>query len=410
MKKPDMFRTAFQAYAVEDQVGEGANSVVYRACTEDESVFAVKVLKSEKTTRKRMLRFENEYRFCSATRHPNIVCVLDYGIHVDDAPFFVMHLYEGSLRSLIGRIEPDTVLRLFSKILDGLEAAHLKGVAHRDLKPENVLVNGEGIDVVVADFGIAAFHDEELYEAVETDSRERLGSFQYAAPEQRIRGASVGELSDIYSLGLILNELYTGQLALAQNYKTIGGASAEHSFLDPIVNRMLQQEPEARYASIADLKGAIALQVSEAESVQKLNRLQEQVIPVGEIDDPLVLDPLSIIGKDWNEGMLSIRLSQPVTEKWQTVLARTPGLSYYPGLEPARYGVRGDQVVVVVGSQMAKRAYAQFVEWLPTVRKAYEQAVSTELRTQERARKQRLECEREKEQERLRVLRELEGG
>ena len=410
MKKPDILRTAFHEYAVEKQVGQGANSVVYSVRSDQDEILAAKALCAEKCTRKRMLRFENEYRFCISMRHPNIVSVVDSGLHDGTVPFFLMPLYEDSLESLKCRIEPESVLDVFSKILEGLEAAHLQGVTHRDLKPANILVDGDGVEVVVADFGIAAFHDEDLYVAVETDSRERLGSFQYAAPEQRIRGAEVGVGADIYSLGLILNELFTGELALAQNYKTIGCCYEEFSFLDPVVNRMLQQNPAERYASVLELKHDISLHTSRALSQQKLDQLALQVVPEDEVTDPLVLQPVEIVGKDWNDNVLTIELSQPLTKKWQDVMGgKTGGLSYRPNLHPGQYRVRDGKLVVSVSAQMAKTAYEQLRGWLPTIRKSYKDHVERELKERKRMREQKLQAERDKERERIRVLKELEG-
>src|SRR3972149_4359299 len=118
-----------------------------------------------------------------------------------------MPLFDSSLRPLMrAGLPQDTVLRYFSQILDGTEAAHLHNVAHRDLKPENILFENAAARLVVADFGIARFQEEELYTAVETKASDRLANFQYAAPEQRLRGAEVDYRADIYSLGLLLNE------------------------------------------------------------------------------------------------------------------------------------------------------------------------------------------------------------
>jgi serine/threonine protein kinase len=79
----------------------------------------------------------------------------------------------------------------FSQLLDGVEAAHLQQVVHRDLKPENVLHDTKSDQLTVADFGIAQFEEEELYTLIETTPNRRLANFQYAAPEQRNRGAAV---------------------------------------------------------------------------------------------------------------------------------------------------------------------------------------------------------------------------
>ena len=98
------------------------------------------------------------------------------------------------------QIAHDDVLPLFSDVLDGVEAAHFLKVIHRDLKPENLLVTMPSRRVVVADFGVAHFEEEDLYTAVETREAERLANFLYSAPEQRARGRDVDCRADVFAL------------------------------------------------------------------------------------------------------------------------------------------------------------------------------------------------------------------
>src|SRR5262249_14350725 len=150
-----------------------------------------------------------------------------------------MPRYEGTLRTLIqARLPADQVLPLFDQILSGVEAAHLRGVHHRDLKPENILHDPTRQRLAIADFGIAHFGQEELLTAVETKHQERLANFTYAAPEQRIRGSMVDSRADIFALGLMLNEMFTGAVPLAAGHPLIRTFSQPHSYLDEIVGRM----------------------------------------------------------------------------------------------------------------------------------------------------------------------------
>jgi serine/threonine protein kinase len=119
-------------------------------------------------------------------------------------------------------IEPDGVLPIFSQILDGVESAHPQGVWHRDLKPENILYSLANGTLIVADFGIAHFEEQDLLTAVETQPNERLANFLYAAPEQKIRAKSADSRSDIYALGLMLHEMFTGDVPLGT--RTSGSA------------------------------------------------------------------------------------------------------------------------------------------------------------------------------------------
>src|SRR5262249_30968469 len=153
-------------------------------------------------------RFKNELAFLTKTNHSNIVNVVDHGVARGEltGPFYVMKRYDESLRELIRTgMKVDAVLPFFSQLLDGVEAAHLLGVVHRDLKPENFLFDKASSSLAVADFGIARFTEHLIATIVETAPAQRLANFQYAAPEQRQSGASVGVPADIYALGLILN-------------------------------------------------------------------------------------------------------------------------------------------------------------------------------------------------------------
>ena len=171
--------------------------------------YAVKLLDPARATRDKVRRFKNKYLFCVNNRHQNVVTIVDHGVFNDGekaSPFVVMPLYSGSLRTLLeAGIAAGDVLRYFTHLIDGVECAHMKNVVHRDLKPENVLHERESDRLLLADFGIARFAEDELFTAVETKDNDRLANFQYAAPEQRNRGSEVDFLADIYSLGLILN-------------------------------------------------------------------------------------------------------------------------------------------------------------------------------------------------------------
>src|SRR5260370_4254575 len=214
LRKSIVFETPFTQYIGTDIIGEGGAGRVYKATGDDSNAYAIKLLDSTKATGEKMKRFKNEVEFCRRNRHPNIIAVSDNGNVVDgkkDSPFYVMPLYAGSLRTLLAAgISPDKVLYYFSQLLDGVEAAHLQKVVYRDLKPENVLYDEVQDRLLVADFGIAHFEVEDVYTDADTSPNDKLANFQYAAPEQRRRGAKVEYPADIYALGLILNEMFTG--------------------------------------------------------------------------------------------------------------------------------------------------------------------------------------------------------
>ena len=180
-------QTAYDSYTVHKQIGEGGNGYVYKVSNSAGSELALKLLNPKSNSEKRK-RFKNELGFCERNEHKNIITVIDRGV-IDNAPFYVMPLYHGSLRDLMkSGIKPDKILPMFSQMLDGVEAAHLKKVIHRDLKPENILFDHDSERPIIADFGIAHFEEENLVTIVETRDGSRLANFQYAAPEQCMRG------------------------------------------------------------------------------------------------------------------------------------------------------------------------------------------------------------------------------
>ena len=226
-------------------------------------------------------RFRNEVRIARRVSHPNVSRVYDVG-EVDGHTFFTMEYVDGedlaSLLRRIGRLPHDKAVDIARQLCAGLAAAHAKGVLHRDLKPANIMLDGRG-QVVVTDFGLAGIADDIRGHEV------RSGTPAYMAPEQ-LEGREVSTRSDIYSLGLVLYEVFTGKRAFAE--KPAGG-SGDHTpsrpssvvkDLDPLVEkvilRCLEIDPSLRpgnaLAVAAALPGgdplAAALAAGETPSPQ----------------------------------------------------------------------------------------------------------------------------------------------
>ena len=253
-----VFETAFASYRGVSQVGSGGAGTVVKVEDDGGKTFAIKYLSPANLSTERVKRFKNELTFCAENDHPNTIKVLDWGHIILDGkkcPFYVMPYYDGNLRGLLkARIAATNVLPLFNQILNGIEAAHLQDVWHRDLKPENVLFDPEKNILVVADFGIARFAEPLLQTLIETKPHSRLANFQYAAPEQREKGSTVDSRADIYALGLILNEMYTGRLAHGVGFTRIGDVDNQYAYLDELVDLMLSQSPNLRPRSIGEIK------------------------------------------------------------------------------------------------------------------------------------------------------------
>lgn len=285
-KRNDLnFRTPFETYSAIRKVGEGGSATVFEVSNESGERFAIKILKPEAATAARMRRFKNEASFCQRVDHPSILKVVDWGLTrtalSGGTPFVVVPLYPETLRDWIKRgIPKESVLPTFARILDGVEAAHLLGVLHRDIKPENVLLDVAKGNIVVGDFGIAHFSQEELFTAIETKATERLANFLYAAPEQKRRGAEVGVPADIYALGLILNELFTGEVIHGTGYRTVGSIAPGLGFLDELIEAMVRQRPEERPQSIREIKAVLIQRGINFISQQRVDALRRSVVRV----------------------------------------------------------------------------------------------------------------------------------
>jgi serine/threonine-protein kinase len=221
---------------------------VYRAndLTLDQPV-ALKFLPEDMARDAGMLaRFHNEVRIARQVSHPNVCRVYDLG-EVDGQPYLSMEYIDGedlgSLLRRIGRLPGDKALEFARRICAGLAAAHDKGVLHRDLKPSNIMIDSKG-QVFITDFGLAAVTSE-LREA-----QAREGTPAYMSPEQ-LAGTEVTARSDIYSLGLVLYEMFAGkrpfeagtlaEMIRLQQQSSPASLTVVAKDVDPAVERVIER-------------------------------------------------------------------------------------------------------------------------------------------------------------------------
>jgi serine/threonine protein kinase len=319
-----------------------------------------------------------------------------------------MTRYDCSLRALLTpKLSHEEKLILFGKVLDGVEAAHLLGAFHRDLKPENILYVVSSKTPAVADFGIASFTDDLLVTLVKTDDTQRLANFVYAAPEQRMSGGKVDRRADIYALGLILNEMFTGRVPFGTDYFTIAPIASDFAFLDPIVVKMIKQDSNERYSSIEEVKRDIAHQRQEFITFQRLSKISETVIPEGEIDDPLAYTPPKIVDVDWSGGTLTMTLDRPVHDKWISALLNMGSYTSVMDIPPNRFQFNGKIVRVQASHADAQRVVDFFKEWLPIATSQLKFVLGQENEQRRRKAEEALRIQKQHEEIRLGVLRNL---
>ena len=261
-------------YRVNRLMGEGGFGRVYDTFDiKLERPVALKVLRPETSTPIVIDRFLREVKLAKRIEHANVVRVYDYG-ECDEMLYMAMELVKGQeLRDVLHfehTLPPARAVRITLQILDALAEAHSHGVIHRDMKPENILLTEEGVrtDVVkVLDFGIAKAVNATVTQQNLTEDGVSCGTPLYMAPEQ-FRATEIGPHTDIYAVGLVLVEMLTGSVPIeGENVYEIVAAHLQHgakltpelesSVFGPLLRRALQKEPEARFASAAEMWKAV---------------------------------------------------------------------------------------------------------------------------------------------------------
>ena len=227
LSAPGLVGQRVDRYQVERLLGVGGFGTVYRARhIHTDATVALKLLKRELNADASMIeRFMREAKAASAVGSEHIVGVLDAGIATDGQAFLVLEFLDGwDLKDLIYREGPQSPQRLVEivlQVLEGLAAAHARGVVHRDMKPANVFIvkRGDRDFVKVLDFGISKMHQEAPTGGGLTMTGVALGTPSYMAPEQFFDSRSVDGRSDLYSVSVMLYELLAGRLPFeAQSY------------------------------------------------------------------------------------------------------------------------------------------------------------------------------------------------
>ncbi len=267
-------------YVVVSLLGEGGMGHVYevRHATLDKR-FAMKVLRRELARDQELSgRFIDEAKATARVRHGNVVQIIDFGHMPDGIPYFVMELLVGQTLGQViksgGAIPARRAVRIIEQVASALEAAHEAGVVHRDLQPENVFLVGgmsggrASDDVRVVDFGAAKI----IGSSRVTKQGIVFGTPHYMSPEQA-SGQPVDHRADIYALGIIMYEMFTGRVPFEAD--TYMGVLTQHMFVQPrppsqvspaarelgaleeITMACLAKRPEERYASMKELLEAI---------------------------------------------------------------------------------------------------------------------------------------------------------
>jgi serine/threonine protein kinase/tetratricopeptide (TPR) repeat protein len=344
-------------YLIVEKLGQGGQATAYRA--EDLRLNRPVVIKAlrpelaESDAARR--RFEREACLCSALEHPNICAIYDMG-EEDGLIYIVMQLVEGkTLKELLhGRpLETLSALSIAIQIADALAVAHAAGIIHRDVKPTNIMVTPAG-QAKVLDFGLAkmlAYHAEgDVPETAGADPLTEVGvpcgSIGYGSPEQAA-GESVDHRSDIFSLGVVLYEMFTGQPAFRGKGRlevlraVIADTPREIGVLNPaappqvhaIVARAIAKDPASRYQTMAGLR-------DELKALMRRLSRETGVVPT-ESSATLVAPQRARSG--WHLGGTLVR----VLGRWRTASRHhaPPGFS---SNRPASWGTETKTTLAVL--------------------------------------------------------------
>lgn len=273
---PDQLAPHFPQLEIVECLGRGGMGVVYKARQKALGRWvALKLLAPERVHDARFAeRFRREAQALAALNHPNIVTIHDFG-EAGGFYFLLMEYVDGvNLRDLLRsrKLSPQEALAIVPPLCDALQFAHEQGIVHRDIKPENLLLDKQG-RVKVADFGIARMMgtpttDPSTACQAETSAATgaRVGTPGYCAPEQRTDSPQVDHRADIYSLGVVLYEMLTGERPGEQIVPPSKRVQVDVR-LDEIVLRALDKSPELRFQAVSDLRSQVETLVEREPEV-----------------------------------------------------------------------------------------------------------------------------------------------
>lgn len=256
-------------YQIVEELARGGMAVVYKAYQPSlDRYVAIKVLPAFfARTPGYLERFHREAKAMARLSHPHVVEVLDYGQQDDTTYLVMMYLNGGSLRDRLGQPLPlETIVRWMEQICSGLAYAHEQGVVHRDIKPGNILFTGED-RLMLSDFGIAKLREASPLTRTGTG----MGTPEYMSPEQGVAAKDVDHRSDIYSLGVILYHMATGDVPFRAETPFATLHHHLHTPLPPpetrnpdiapaltaVIKKALAKQPEQRFQNVQELLDAL---------------------------------------------------------------------------------------------------------------------------------------------------------
>lgn len=264
LEQPDSISILVPGYIIKNKIGEGGMASIYLAEREEDSIKVVLKVLSLKDKEDSVLlrRFMREYKLIAQIQHPNIVEIYERAFASEFAYIAMEYFGYGDLAERLKKgLDSKTAINFLHQITEGLGAAHQKGIVHRDMKPANILFRSED-SLAITDFGIAKEVESDQMKKQLTMDGELMGTLYYISPEQ-ILGKEADQRSDLYSLGVIMYKMLTG------NHPFVGSNPTEvfkghlntpipllpekFSSLQPLLDGLLAKDPDERFQSTEDL-------------------------------------------------------------------------------------------------------------------------------------------------------------
>ena len=261
------------------KIGEGGMAHVYRGIQDSlKRPVAIKLLINDLSfDEEARSRFERESYIIARLNHANIIHVIDRGITSHDMPFFVMEYIEGvdlgtasKMRELPHSEKTDIIIQL----LKALSYAHKNNVIHRDIKPDNILIDDDG-NVKILDFGIAQFYEGQHSKSERTCTGTIMGTYNYMSPEQRKSSENVTAQSDLFSVGVVMYNLFTGKLPNGRFPDPAELNPQVSPALNDLIVQCLQEDPAARPSSAEQMKTEL-LAISQGAHIKTEQKLRAE--------------------------------------------------------------------------------------------------------------------------------------
>ena len=389
LKAGTKIKTMFDEYEIGEQVGQGGCGRVFSGKNSEGQEYAIKVL-DRSIGNVKLKRFRNEVFFSEHSSHPNIVHVIDHGffaLNNVEYVFCVMPLYKQSLRDKINvGIKPDTAVKILTGLLCGIQYAHKKGIIHRDIKPENIMFVKDSDIPVICDFGIAHFLPDDMATMVVTKPTERLANFVYSAPEQRTKGVGAVPQSDVFSIGLIVNEMFTHFVPQGTGYKLIKDVVPDYGFLDDLVEKLLRADINERLYPVEKILTELKVLTEKHANAKELTRLRNVI-------DDMVLPKkvnLSLIDKRFENSCLIFVMDQDVPEEWFSIM-RDGSFSHASvwGYDTHSLNKKGGHEIImpIAGNENVSvfgDIVKNFKEWILIVNAKYNENMEVKARQRQR--------------------------